>query len=606
MIRPRAWLLLAYLCVPVVAEAQPATEPAPKYVRKQAKALEANGSRREVEQKRLPALSIALVDDQKLVWARGFGFADRDRKKLATSDTVYRVGSVSKTFTDLAIMQLAEQGTIDIDAPVTRYVPDFKPQNPFDKPVTLRMLMAHRSGLIREPPIGNYFQDDAQSLEKTVACLNGIPLVHEPGSKTKYSNAAIAVVGQVLEKARKQHYAKSIRERVLEPLGMKHSDFEPRPDLVKDRADAVMWTYHGREFPAPTFELGIAPAGGMYSTANNLAQFLSTLFADGKGPGGPILKPDSLKQMLTPQFVKDGERTGFGLGFSIGELDGKKRAGHGGAIYGFATDVSFLPEEKLGVVILTSKDFANSVVSHIADISLRHMLAVKNGKPLPKIPVYTPLKAEEARRLAGRYACGDKVFDLEESLGRLLYVPIRGGARVELHHDVMNLVTNDVLGIGTRIERVGEKLRIGKDDYSRVVAEKPAPCPSRLRRLIGEYGWDHNTLFIFEKDGKLHCNIDWFFIYPLTEEANDTFSFPDFGLYPEEKMVFKRDGAGKAEEILVASIAFKRRVLDGEDGKTFRIKPVRPVEEFAQGATLLFATALRRKRGNSAMPSSSI
>src|SRR5438128_8130233 len=113
---------------------------------------------REVAQKDLPALSIVLVDDQRVVWARGFGFADPAAKKPADADTAYCVGSVSKLFTDLAVMQLVERGSLDLDAPVTKYLPDFKPINRFDdKPITLRQLMTHRSGLVREPPVGHYF-----------------------------------------------------------------------------------------------------------------------------------------------------------------------------------------------------------------------------------------------------------------------------------------------------------------------------------------------------------------------------------------------------------------------------------------------------------------
>src|SRR5262245_42823425 len=113
----------------------------------------------EIADKQLPALSIALVDDQAVVWARGFGMADPAAKRPADVGTVYRVGSVSKLFTDLAVMRLVEAGKLDLDAPVTTYLPDFTPKNPFKKPITLRLLMSHRAGLVREPPVGNYFDD---------------------------------------------------------------------------------------------------------------------------------------------------------------------------------------------------------------------------------------------------------------------------------------------------------------------------------------------------------------------------------------------------------------------------------------------------------------
>src|SRR5262249_52028695 len=146
---------------------------------------------REVADKGLPAVSIALVDDQTIVWARGFGYANIKNGDLATAETVYRVGSVSKLFTDIAVMQLVEAGKLDLDAPVTKYLPDFKPANPFKKPITLRQMMAHRSGLVREPPVGNYFDPTQPTLADMVKSLNKTTLVYAPESKIKYSNAAI-------------------------------------------------------------------------------------------------------------------------------------------------------------------------------------------------------------------------------------------------------------------------------------------------------------------------------------------------------------------------------------------------------------------------------
>src|SRR5205085_6181043 len=169
----------------------------------------------EVAAKELPALSVALVDDQDVIWAKGYGFGDPKRKKPASAETVYRVGSVSKLFTDLAVMQLVEQGKLDLDAPVTTYLPDFKPRNPFGKPTTLRQLMAHRSGLVREPPAGNYFDPTPPSLADTVKSLDETELVYEPETRIKYSNAAITVVGYVLEATQKTPFSRYLQQTLL-------------------------------------------------------------------------------------------------------------------------------------------------------------------------------------------------------------------------------------------------------------------------------------------------------------------------------------------------------------------------------------------------------
>jgi CubicO group peptidase (beta-lactamase class C family)/D-alanyl-D-alanine dipeptidase len=583
--RLSALLVLIFLVRPLAIRAEPVVPVAKTYevvAARLSKFIE-----REVRQKNLPAVSIALVDDQRIVWARGFGFADPKTKTPATADTVYRVGSVSKLFTDLAIMQLVERGVLDLDAPIAKYLPDFKPDNPFDKPITLRQIMAHRSGLVREPPIGNYFDPENPSLAKTVQSLNKTRLVYEPETKTKYSNAAIATVGFVLEETQKQPFSRYLWRTLLDPLGMKHSGFEPDADLTKDLAKAVMWTYGGRDFAAPTFELGMSPAGSMYTNVLDLGHFLSVLFAGGKGPHGPIVKPETLEQMWTLQFVKKDEKEpkeGFGLGFYLSELDGRKSIGHGGAVYGFATQLQALPKEKLGVVVVAARDVANGATNHIAEVALKQMLAAKEGKPLPAITETTRIPAEKARNLVGRYKSGDKEFDLLERDGRLWVLPARGGFRQELRILGDDLIVDDRMAYGPKFIVEGEKLRFGKDAYERVPAAKPQPCPEKWRGLLGEYGWDHNTLVILERDGKLNALIEWFFLYPLEEVSANEFKFPDYGLYLGEKLIFTRDKSGRATSVEAANVVFERRKLDGENGETFKIKPLHPIEELRTAA----------------------
>ena len=205
--------------------------------------------RREMADKELPAVSILLVDDQKIVWQQGYGFADPQAKTPVTADTIFRVGSVSKLFTDIAVMQQVERGKMDLDAPVSRYLPDFRPRNKFGKSITLRQLMSHRAGLVREPPVGNYFDSTEPSLAKTVKSLNQTALVYAPETKIKYSNAGVAVVGYALEKTQKQPFAEYLKRTLLEPLGMRQSSFEPLPEITKNLAKAQMWTAFGKIRP---------------------------------------------------------------------------------------------------------------------------------------------------------------------------------------------------------------------------------------------------------------------------------------------------------------------------------------------------------------------
>ena len=208
----------------------------------------------ERQDKDLQAISVGIVDDQQIVWAQGFGAANPDSGVPASADTVYRVGSVSKLFTDIGMMQLVEQGELNLDAPVRHYLPEFQPENPFQRPITLRQLTSHRSGLVREPPVGNYFDDAAPSLADTVSSLNRTRLVFAPETEPKYSNAGIAVVGRVLEKVTGKPFAECLRSEVLEPMGLTTSAFEPTPEILRNLAVGRIWSYDGRAFQAPPIQ----------------------------------------------------------------------------------------------------------------------------------------------------------------------------------------------------------------------------------------------------------------------------------------------------------------------------------------------------------------
>src|SRR5262245_19473768 len=147
----------------------------------------------------------------------------------ATAGSVYRVGSISKLFTEIGVMQLVEQRALDLDAPIQRYLPDLKPPNRFGGDITLRELASHRSGLTREPPVGNYFDNTSPSLAATIASLNNTSLESKPGTRANYSNAGVAVSGSVLERTRGQGFAPYIKRAVLEPLGLDQSAFEVLP-----------------------------------------------------------------------------------------------------------------------------------------------------------------------------------------------------------------------------------------------------------------------------------------------------------------------------------------------------------------------------------------
>lgn len=572
-------LTMQLLCLPPAYTQEKATATAIEKLRA--------AVRYEVEQKELPAFSISLIDRDQVVWADGFGFQDAEKKIPATAETVYRVGSVSKLFTDIAVMQLVEGGKIDLDAPVQKYLPDFKPENPFGIPLTLRQMMSHRSGLVRESPVGNYFDPSEPSLSATVASLNDTKLVYKPETKTKYSNAAVSVVGAALERQLDVSHPERVRQTILEPLEMNQSSFVVSSSIEPKLATGWMRTYDGRRFEAPTFLLGTGPAGNMYSNVLDLSKFVSCLFEEGKTQSGQILKPMSLDLMTTPIEDSDGKPQGFGLGFHVQKLDGYTKIGHGGAVYGFSTQLEALPERKLGVVAASSLDGSNGVVRRLADYALRLMIAAQDGKPLPEYRSTIPVPSERAEYLLGRYreVDGDRFTQISELNGDVFME--RGSFRYDLRAAADNgeIITDDATGFGTSVTRKDEsKLVVGTQEYQRLPDEPPADIPDRWRGLIGEYGWDHNTLYILEEDGKLFALIEWFYYYPLKEVGENQFEFPDYGLYHGEGLRFTRDASGVATEVNAAEVIFKRREVGTKDGETFKITPVKPIDELRAGA----------------------
>ncbi len=457
----------------------------------------------EVVDKQLPALSIALVDDQQIVWAQGFGFADPASKTPATADTVYRVGSVSKLFTDIAIMQQVERGKLDMDAPITRYLPEFRPVNPFNQqPITLRELMSHRAGLLREPPVGHYFDPSEPSLKATVMSLAKTTLVYPPGERTKYSNGGVATAGYVLERQANRPFVEVARDAVLKPMGLQSSAFELTPEIQSKLAKAFIQTYDGRTIHAPIFQLGTIPAGGLYSTVLDLGRFISVLLAGGHAEQTQVIEPATLKEMWTPQFPAANDTASFGLGFRLSSLDGQRLVGHGGAVYGFATELEALPDAKLGVVVITTLDSSNSVVTRIAHEALSMALAQQSGKPREAPAITKAIDPALSRKLAGRYGEGEDAVELTEEEGQLFMLPSYGGYKTRLRKLGDNLIVDDKLSYGQRIILKPNALEINGKLLSRVDDSRPTPAPKDWDGLIGEYGWDHDILYILERDGK--------------------------------------------------------------------------------------------------------
>lgn len=523
--------------------------------------------RKEMDRGSIPCASVALVDGGRIVWEAGFGFQDAGRRVPATGKTVYRVGSISKLFTALLALGLVERGALDLDRPIDRYAPElvFDDGSGTNPPVTLRQLLSHRAGIARESPVGSYFDDSEPGIERTVRSFAGTRLVYRPGERTKYSNVGPTIAGYIVERLTGKPFSKLAREALLDPLGMASSSFEPdREAIRKDLADAFMVDFEGRFFPAPKFSLGTIPAGNLYSSASDLARFLVALFAGGEIEGRRVIGREALESMFRVQPPGTSAATGFGLGFYVGRFDGRRTVGHDGAVYGFASALLALPEEKLGAVVLNAVDCANGFDDKVARKALALLLAKKLGVRVAALPEPISLHASRLEEVCGFYAASGR---------EVLVTPAAGGLRAEIlgaAHDLVAIaadrfVSDSRLSYGTvvRFLRGGDGrvrgLEAGGVEYARVESPPEPETPREWARFSGEYGWPHNVLLVRPRRGRLSARIEWFFEYPLEPEGGLSFRFPDYGLYEGERLVFVEGEGGRIVAARVGPVEFPRR-----------------------------------------------
>ena len=533
----------------------------------------------EIKDKNLNAISIAIIKKDDFFWSEGFGFIDEEKKIKADENTIYRVGSVSKLFTDIAIMKKRESGDIDIDSPIQFYLPKFNPENKFNnEPITLRQLMSHRAGILREPAYGNYFADNETSLKKTVESVKKSSLVHPPGTITKYSNAGIAVVGYTLEKVFQKPYVEFMQDNILKPLGMNASSFEFKDSMASNLAEATMWSYDGRNFKAPRFELGMIPAGSLYSSVTDLTKFLNMILSDGCLNGKRFVNPSTLKEMFTPQFT-DFAESGYGIGFRVSKHNGYKMISHGGAIYGYSTQLSALPEPKIGVIVASSVDISNSITRKISSYALDLLIAKEKELKLPEYVKTKPIKKEIEENLIGDYENYANRIRIKKIKNQIIFendyfeVPIK-------EFNSRFISDGKINQGGISIERNGDNLIVNKKEFKRVVKNSNPDFPKEWLGLIGEYGWDHNILYVYEDAGSLWVLIEWVEKNKLIQESKSLFKFPEkTGMYRGEKLNFKINENGIATEVSILNgPIFKRRSPLSLTKKTFKISPVKPIE----------------------------
>ena len=375
-------------------------------------------------------LTIALVDGDRVVLAKGFGDADRARGRRVTEETLFHIGSTSKTLAAIAVMQLVEKGLVDLDAPLSRYVPDFRLQPRFDgNVITVRSVLDHHSGIPGDVfngliTIGEPVPEFNSWLRKA---LQGMYPERPVNTMNAYNNSGFALLQNLVENVSGLGFEEYVQENLFGPMGMTSSVFDDRLASSRD-----MTRNYVTEFAPDGTRSTVAypreyvngwPAGSVLSNADDMARYMQALLAGGQGEGGRILSARTLREMWTTQDVTplDISITNFGLGFAIGDpalnWTGEKVVWHNGATALNFTMMRLLPKSGLGAYVSINTASPANISQAVADRALALAFTAKTGRPQPAAPTLPP--AEPATvdpaalaELAGVYAGATDVFSV--------------------------------------------------------------------------------------------------------------------------------------------------------------------------------------------------
>jgi len=304
-----------------------------------------------------PGISIGIVHDQELVWAEGFGLADLESRRPATARTLYRIGSISKTFTATALLKLRDEGRLRLDDPVTRHLPELHlPSHPAGTEITLWHLLTHTSGLPREAPFPYWTDRRFPTVAELFAGLGRQELLFEPGTGYQYSNAGLALAGAVVSAVSGRPYEDFVRETILSPLAMEDTFVAAPPPESSLATGYLLRRSDGSHPPAPdTDARGLTPAANFSSTVRDLARFVSAHLA-AHGGTASLLAPTTLREMHRVHWLAPGWTSGRGLGFSVWREGDRTLVGHGGWVAGHRSQIAFDPATGIGVIVLTNSD----------------------------------------------------------------------------------------------------------------------------------------------------------------------------------------------------------------------------------------------------------
>ena len=402
-----------------------------------------------LEQYHIPGMAIVIVRDSDIILAKGYGYADVERKIPFDPDsTVIRIASVSKLFTATAVLQLAERGVLDMHQDINTYLTRFKVENRFAKPVTLQNLLTHTAGF-DDRSIGKSAWTQESQIPLGDFLATDLPRrICAPGEVYTYSNFSNALAGFVVEEAAHEDYAAYVRHHILEPLGMGRSDYRLRPDLQPLLAQC--YSHAGAGFQHNRFDfINDYPGGQMLSTANDMAKFIIAQLQLGRYEGKRILNDQSVTAMHTVQFTHHKELR-HAVGYSFGILPARSQTvfAHDGGYTGVGSRLILCPESRIGIFMacnIMDGVLLDKASRAILDLIIPEPPKDSTNYPLNPLPQYDSNIAE----FAGTYRFS-------------------------------RYVHGDITKMGVLIGMAGPEMHIGKNDQGMILMATYSGMPRRM------------------------------------------------------------------------------------------------------------------------------
>lgn len=295
----------------------------------------------EMQRKHIPGVTLAVVKEGRVIKTKGYGLANVELNVPATTDTVYKIGSISKPIIATGILMLVEEGKIALDDKVSKYL-DSTPETWED--ITIRNFLSHTSGVVRESPLfrGGAVQPDIDVIKGAYP----VPLNFPTGTKYEYCNVGYFSLAEIITRVSGKPWPEFFAERIFKPLGMNSTRTTTFLDIVSNRATGYSFR-DGKLFNSEVY-IALRPSGAFLSTVGDLAKFETALYSGG------LLKKETLAEMWKPFKLADGKDSVYGLGWFVGALNGHKQINHGGSLNGFRSEFGRFPDDKLTLIVLTN------------------------------------------------------------------------------------------------------------------------------------------------------------------------------------------------------------------------------------------------------------